>query len=121
MKVLFNAAQFSISSGIAGFVYIYSGGVLGNTNFIKFIIPAALCALSYCLINSFLVTIGITISSGMSITRVYKINIKEVSPTFTGILPLFTIITNAFSKIPKVIHLKPARFIFLKAANNNNR
>ena len=52
-KILFNASQFSISSGLAGIIYHFSGGLFGHQNFFNFVLPATLCALTYCIINSF--------------------------------------------------------------------
>ena len=50
-KTIFNAAQYSIATGLAGIVYIYSGGIVGGENLYHYIIPAALSALIYCIIN----------------------------------------------------------------------
>lgn len=87
-KFLFNAAQFSLASGIAGLVYQFTGGMIGTQNLFKFIIPASLCALTYCIINSFLVAVIVSLDSGMKIAKVYRINIKEVLPSYLAEAPL---------------------------------
>jgi len=87
-KTLFNASQYSLATGLAGIVYMYAGGSIGGPNFFRYIIPATLCALAYCVINSFLVTIVISLDSEMSITKVYRINIKEVLPSYLAEAPL---------------------------------
>jgi putative nucleotidyltransferase with HDIG domain len=87
-KTLFNAAQYSLAAGLAGMVYLYTGGVTGEQNFINFIIPAILCALAYCIVNSFLVTVATSFISGMSITKVYRMNIKEVLPSYLAEAPM---------------------------------
>lgn len=87
-KTVFNAAQYALSAGLSGMVYIYTGGMVGKQNFINFIIPAALCALTYCIINSILVTTVISLDSGMSMGQIYRINIKEVLPSYLAEAPL---------------------------------
>jgi putative nucleotidyltransferase with HDIG domain len=87
-KTLFNAAQYSLSSGLAGVVYISSGGVVGTQNIINYLLPAALCALTYCFINLFLVTCVISLDSGMQITKVYRINIKDIIPSYLAEAPM---------------------------------
>lgn len=87
-KTLFNAAQYSLSSGLAGVVYISSGGVVGTQNIINYLLPAALCALTYCLVNSILVATVISLDSGMSVSKVYRINIKEVIPSYLAEAPM---------------------------------
>jgi putative nucleotidyltransferase with HDIG domain len=99
IKTLFNAAQYSIAAGLAGIVYINSGGVVGGQNIISYIVPAALCALSYCIINSYLVTIVISLDSGMSITKVFRINIKEVLPSYLAEAPLGFIMAMIYMEI----------------------
>ena len=87
-KILFNAAQFALSAGIAGVVYQYTGGIIGFQNFFRFIFPAALCAIIYCLINLVLVTMFISLDQGSRITAVWRINFKDVLPTYLAEAPL---------------------------------
>ncbi|MBN2395841.1 MAG: HD domain-containing protein [Candidatus Atribacteria bacterium] len=87
-RVLFNASQFSLASGLAGVIYQGAGGVIGTQNLLKFIMPAALCALTYCVVNSFLVAGVISLDSGMSISKVYRMNIREVIPSYLAEAPL---------------------------------
>ena len=87
-KIIFNAAQFALSAGIAGLVYQYTGGIIGFQNFLKFIFPAALCALVYCLVNLVLVTIVISLDQGSRIATVWRINYKENLPTYLAEAPM---------------------------------
>ncbi len=98
-KVLFNASQFSIASGLAALVYQYSGGIIGKINFIDFILPATICAFTYCIINSFLVTVVISLDNEESITKVYRVNIKETFPSYLAEAPLGFIMAIIYVEI----------------------
>ena len=87
-KIIFDAAQYALTVGVAGLVYQYAGGVIGFQNFLKFIFPAALSALTYCFINLTLVTIVIFLDQGSSISTVWRINFKENLPTYLAEAPL---------------------------------
>jgi putative nucleotidyltransferase with HDIG domain len=98
-KTIFNAAQYSLATGLAGLVYQFTGGVVGQQNIIRYIIPAALCALSYCIINSFLVTGVLSIEKNMKITRVYLVNIKETLPSYIAEAPIGFIMAIIYMEI----------------------
>lgn len=98
-KTIFNASQYALAVGLAGLVYQYSGGMLAAQNFIHFIIPAALCALAYCIINSFLVTVVISLDSGEAISKVYRVNIKETLPSYLAEAPLGFIMAIIYMEI----------------------
>jgi len=87
-KIIFDAAQYALTVGVAGLVYQYAGGVIGFQNFLKFIFPAALSALTYCFINLTLVTIVIFLDQGSSISTVWRINFKENLSTYLAEAPL---------------------------------
>ena len=87
-KVIFNAAEYALSAGVAGLVYQYTGGIIGFQNFFKFAFPAALCALTYCLINSILVTIVISFAQDSKISTVWRVNIKEMIPSYLAEAPM---------------------------------
>ena len=98
-KTLFNASQYALATGLAGIVYQYSGGMIGDQNFFRFIIPALLCALAYCIVNSSLVASVISLDSNISITKVYRINIREVLPSYLAEAPLGFIMAIIFVEV----------------------
>jgi len=98
-KTLFNASQYSLATGLSGMVYIFTGGVVGGPNIFSYIIPAGLCALAYCIINSCLVTAVIALDSEMSITKVFRINIKEVLPSYLAEAPIGFIMAIIYVEI----------------------
>jgi putative nucleotidyltransferase with HDIG domain len=87
-KIIFNSAQYALSAGIAGLAYQYSGGIIGFQNFLKYIFPATLCALTYCFTNLLLVTVVISLAQGNRIVAVWRINYKENLPTYLAEAPL---------------------------------
>ena len=98
-KIIFNASQYALSVGVAGLTYQYVGGVVGFQNFFKFALPAALCALSYCVINSFLVTVVIALSQETRITTVWRVNIKEMIPSYLAEAPMGFIMAIVYVEV----------------------
>jgi len=87
-KIIFNTSQFALTAGIAGFIYQYTGGIIGFQNFFKFIVPATLCAFIYCLVNLILVTMVISFDQGSRFTAVWRTNFQEILPTYLAEAPL---------------------------------
>lgn len=87
-KIIFNAAQYALSVGIAGVVYQYTGGIIGFQNFIQFILPAALCAFVYCLVNLILVTMVISLAQRGRISTVWRINFKNLLSSYIAEAPM---------------------------------
>jgi len=87
-KIMFNVSQYALSAGVAGVVYQYTGGIIGFQNFFKFIFPAALCAFTYCFMNLILVTMVISLAQGVRITTVWRINFKEILPSYLAEAPI---------------------------------
>lgn len=87
-KIIFNASQFALTVGIAGVVYQYTGGIVGFQNFFKFIVPAALCAFIYCIMNLILITTVISLDQGSRLTAVWRTNFQEILPTYLAEAPM---------------------------------
>jgi len=87
-KIIFNSSQCALSAGIAGLVYQYTGGIVGFQNLFRFILPAALCAFIYCLINLVLVNIFISLEKSVRITAVWRINFKDILPSYLAEAPI---------------------------------
>lgn len=87
-KIVFNIAQYASSAGIAGMVYQGLGGVAGAANLSNYIIPAAICAIVYYLINSNLFMIVISIAEEVSILSVWKNRIRGIIATYIALAPI---------------------------------
>jgi len=98
-KIIFNTSQYALSVGVAGLTYQYVGGVVGFQNFFKFAFPAILCALTYCLVNSILVTIVISFAQDSRITTVWRVNIKEMIPSYLAEAPMGFIMAIVYVEV----------------------
>jgi len=98
-KTLFNASQYALSAGIAGIVYQGLGGVVGAANLSNYIVPAAICAISYFLINSNLFMIGFSLSEEVSILSVWEKQISGAIVTYISLAPIGFIMALVYTSI----------------------
>jgi len=98
-KILFNASQYALSAGIAGMVYQGLGGVVGLVNISSYIIPAAICAIIYFLINSNLFMVVISLSEEVSILSVWKKQIRGTLATYIALVPIGFIMALVYTNI----------------------
>lgn len=98
-RMLFNAAQLAISTGLAGYAYIYTGGTIGQLNLPHDFIPLLACIITYFLINTTLVMIVISFSQGMSLTGVWLTNMRWAVPNFIAISPLGVLFVAVFNNM----------------------
>ena len=98
-KILFNISQLALSAGIAGLVYQNTGGIVGFHNFLKFIFPATLCALTYCFVNLIMVTVVMSLAQGSRIFTVWRVNFKENLPTYLAEAPLGFLMTIIYVQV----------------------
>jgi len=98
-KIVFNMAQYTLSAGIAGMVYQGLGGVVGLINISNYIIPAAICAIIYFLINSNLFMIVVSLSEEVSILSVWKKQIRGTLATYIALVPIGFIMALVYTSI----------------------
>jgi len=98
-KTFFNASQYALSAGIAGMVYQGLGGVVGAANLSNYIIPAAICAVVYYLINSNLFMIVISLDEEVSILSVWKNRIRGIIATYIALAPIGFIMAMVYVSI----------------------
>jgi len=98
-KTLFNASQYALSAGVAGIVYQKLGGVVGLVNISNYIIPAAICAISYFLINSSLFMIVISLAEEVSILFVWKNRIRGIIATYITLAPIGFVMALVYTSI----------------------
>lgn len=98
-KTFFNASQYVLATGIAGMVYQGLGGVVGAVNLTDYIVPAAISAIVYFLINSNLFMIVISLAEGVSILSIWKNRIKGAIATYITLAPIGFIMALVYTSI----------------------
>jgi len=98
-KTLFNASQYVLATGIAGMVYQILGGVVGVVSLTNYIVPAAICAIVYYLINSSLFVIVISLAEGVSILSVWKNRIRGIIATYIALAPIGFVMALVYTSI----------------------
>ena len=98
-KVLFNAAQYSLTAGISGIVYQQAGGVVGAQNIFRFILPAAICALTYCIINITLFILVVSFAKNVRIKTIWRTSIKEMIPSYIAEAPMGFLMAIVYTEV----------------------
>jgi putative nucleotidyltransferase with HDIG domain len=98
-RTLFNGSQYALSAGVAGMVYQGLGGVVGGANLTNYIVPAAICAIVYFLINSNLFMIVISLSEEVSILSIWKNRIRGAIATYIALAPMGFIMAVVYLNI----------------------
>jgi len=87
-KIIFNTSQYALTAGIAGIAYQQAGGVVGAQNIFRFILPATICALTYCVVNITLFVMVVSFAQNVRITTIWRTNIKETIPSYIAEAPM---------------------------------
>lgn len=98
--IAFNASQFVISAGIAGLVYIYTGGIIltqvgrgfTSKDFPSIILPFLLSAATYLLLNTALVSIDIGLEKKTSPLGTWLVNAQGTIGSYLA-LAVFGVVT----------------------------
>ena len=87
-KIIFNASQYAVTTGIAGIVYQKAGGIVGAEDILEYILPAFICALTYCVVNIILFAIVVLFSQHKGIKTIWRMSIKEMIPSYIAEAPM---------------------------------
>lgn len=87
-KIIFNTSQYALTAGIAGIAYQQAGGVVGAQNIFRFILPAAICALTYCIVNITLFIMVVSFAQNVRIKTIWRTSIKEMIPSYIAEAPM---------------------------------
>ena len=91
-KTLFNVSQGIISSGIAGIIYVKSGGIIGE--YVS--VPTLLTVLSYLIINSILMSTLMAILNKKRFVSVWRATFIGVLPNIVAVSMIGVIIALAY-------------------------
>ena len=87
-KIMFNAFQYALATGISGVAYQQAGGVIGSQNIFQFIFPAAICALTYCIVNISLFILVVSFAQNVRISTIWRKSIREMIPSYVAEAPM---------------------------------
>jgi putative nucleotidyltransferase with HDIG domain len=98
-KVIFNASQYALTVGIAGIAYQQAGGVVGAQNIFRFILPATICALTYCIVNITLFVIVVSFAQNVRIKTIWRTSIKETVPSYIAEAPMGFLMAIVYTEV----------------------
>lgn len=126
-RAFFNASQMVLSAGVAGYVYLYTGGTLGQIELPLGILPVIFSVGTYFLINSTLVMTVITLSQGRSFVGVWLTIFRWGVPNYFATSPLGVLIAVVYVNIGMsgvlllIIPLMVARHTFIMYMDMRNQ
>ncbi|MDW7650326.1 MAG: HD-GYP domain-containing protein [Bacillota bacterium] len=126
-KMLFNAAQLALCTGIAGMIYIRLGGNVGTMSLPGDIFPLAVAAFIYITLNSLIVMIVIMLAQKVSFWGVWLTNFRWAIPNYIATLPLGILIATVYANIGilglllLIVPLIVARHTFLMYIDMRNQ
>ncbi len=80
-RVIFNGAQFSLSSGVAGAVYLALDGPVGSltaADFPYIFLPVGAASVTFFIVNTLLVAMMISLVRGLAFREVWSLNVGSV-------------------------------------------
>jgi len=98
-RIFFNAAQVALSTGIAGYIYQYAGGIPGQFSMPSDIGPVLASVVTYLILNSVFVITVISLSQKMSFFGVWLTNFRWSVPNYIAISPLGILIAAVYVNI----------------------
>ncbi|MGI6658852.1 MAG: HD-GYP domain-containing protein [Dethiobacteraceae bacterium] len=126
-KMLFNASQMALATGLAGHAYLLSGGVNGRINLPYDIFPILVCTIVFFFINTTLVMLAVTFSQNVSFVGVWLTSFKWSVPNYLSNCPLGVLIAAVFNSmgIPGIllliVPLMVARHTFIMYMDMRNQ
>jgi len=87
-KIIFNASQYALTTGIAGIVYQKAGGIVGAENIIRFIFQAFVCTCTYCIVNISLFSFVVLLSQQENMKTIWRMSIRDTVPSYIAEAPM---------------------------------
>jgi len=98
-KIIFNTSQYALTAGIAGIAYQQAGGVVGPQNIFRFILPATICALTYCIVNITLFIMVVSFAQNVRIATIWRTSIKETVPSYIAEAPMGFLMAIVYTEV----------------------
>lgn len=102
VKRVFNAAQFAIAAWLAGIAYTLLGGHVGpvdSETFLGSVLPFAVAALVYYVVNTFLVSVVITLTGPVGYGEFWRQAMRPLTTTYLGYGPVGMLLAVLWSEI----------------------
>jgi len=98
-KIIFNTSQYALTAGIAGIAYQQAGGVVGAQNIFRFIFPATICALTYCIINITLFILVVSFAKNVRIRTIWRTSIKDTVLSYIAEAPMGFLMAIVYTQV----------------------
>ncbi len=98
-KIIFNTSQYALTAGIAGIAYQQAGGVVGAQNIFRFILPATICALTYCIVNITFFVMVVSFAQNVRIKKIWRTSIKEMIPSYIAEAPMGFLMAIVYTEV----------------------
>jgi len=98
-KIIFNTSQYALTAGIAGIAYQQAGGVVGASNIFRYIFPATICALTYCIVNITFFVMVVSFAQNVRIKKIWRTSIKEMIPSYIAEAPMGFLMAIVYTEV----------------------
>jgi putative nucleotidyltransferase with HDIG domain len=98
-RKVFNASQLSLSAGVAGYAYLYAGGVPGQIRLPGDLFPILVSVVTYFILNTTLMTGVLSLSQRLSMFGIWLTNFRWAVPNCLAVAPLGVLIAAVFDNM----------------------
>jgi signal transduction histidine kinase len=79
-RVLFNMAGLGLAAPVAGVIYIWAGGTVGQVASVFNLVPMVLAAVAFEMVNAGLIIVVISLQTGQPALRIWRENVSWATP-----------------------------------------
>jgi len=98
-KIIFNASQYALTTGIAGIVYQRVGGFIGAKDIIHYILPAFICTCTYCVVNITLFSFVVLLSQQENMRTIWRMSIRDTVPSYIAEAPMGLLMAIVYTEV----------------------
>ncbi len=98
-RVLFNAAQLTLSVSVAWVIFRQTGGTLVTTDSISYVLPVIPSAAAYFIVNTFSVQIALALQQKVSPLDMWLANVKWTAPNYLAQTPIAFLMAVIYRQI----------------------
>ncbi|MFQ5834992.1 MAG: HD-GYP domain-containing protein [bacterium] len=98
-RMLFNAAQLTLSISVAWVIFRQTGGMLVTTDSIGHVLPVIPSVLAYFVVNTFSVQIALALQQNASPLKMWLVNFKWTAPNYLAQTPIAFLMAVIYRQI----------------------